>query len=232
MSLKDDVIAGVDGVLAPDWKTADGRVVPETKDIVLRDGAVNLQATYLYADMADSTGLAQGYRPSAVAKAIRCYLNAASRLIRARGGEVRSFDGDRVMGIFIGDSKNSNAVKAAMNITWAVERVINPALKAKWSDFKWTMRHGVGIETGAAMLVRGGIHGDNDIVSIGAAPNIAAKLSELRGVQSVYISKTVYDSMSNDCKFSKEKNMWTALGTQVFGGKTITYLGTTYHWVP
>ncbi|MDR6688270.1 DNA gyrase inhibitor GyrI [Arthrobacter sp. 1088] len=30
------------------------------------------------------------------------------------------------MGIFIGDSKNSNAAKAALNISWAVDEVINP----------------------------------------------------------------------------------------------------------
>jgi uridylate cyclase len=99
MTLKEDVIAGIDGVLAPEWSTRDGQVVPETKDIVLKNGAVKLDATYLYADMADSTGLAQGYKDWAVAKVMRCYLNAATRIIRERGGEIRSFDGDRVMGI-------------------------------------------------------------------------------------------------------------------------------------
>ena len=29
-----------------------------------------------------------------------------TQLVKSNGGEVRSFDGDRVMGIFIGDGKN------------------------------------------------------------------------------------------------------------------------------
>jgi uridylate cyclase len=232
MTLSADVSAGIDGVLAPEWRIVKGRVVPESKDIILKDGAVTLDATYLYADMADSTGLAQGYRAFAVAKIIRCYLNAASRLIRARGGHIRSFDGDRVMGIFVGESKNSNAAKAALNISWAVTQVINPKLKAKWKDFKWTMDHGVGIDTGEAMLVRGGVHGDNDIVSVGGAPNVAAKLSEIRSRYSLYISEAVYNSLNNESKYVGQTNMWTRVGTQSYGGKSVTYYGSSYHWEP
>jgi class 3 adenylate cyclase len=124
--------------------------------------------------MADSTGLAQRYKKFAVAKVIRCYLNAATRLIKARGGEIRSFDGDRVMGIFIGDGQPSSAAKAALNLQWKVAEVLRPALKRKWPSFDWTMRQGVGIDKGEATLVRGGVWGTNDIVSIGSAPNIAA----------------------------------------------------------
>lgn len=68
MGLADDVRAGIDAVLAPEWVSRDGTVVPETADIALKNGAVRLDATYLYADMADSTGLAQGYKDWAAAK--------------------------------------------------------------------------------------------------------------------------------------------------------------------
>lgn len=232
MGLEADVRAGVTNVLAPEWNRRNGQVVPKSEDVTLKDGAVDIQATYLYADMADSTGLAQSYKDFAVAKAIRCYLDAASRLIRAAGGEIRSFDGDRVMGIFIGDNKNTNAVRAAMNISWAVEEVIGPALKGKWSDFNWVMRHGVGIDTGAAMIVRGGVRGNNDLVSIGSAPNIAAKLSDKRTGKSLHISKAVYDDLADLAKYSNGANMWTHLGSEVHGGKTIQTYGSNYRWTP
>lgn len=232
MALSDEIKAGIDGVLAPAWSTVDGQVVPESTDIVLKNGAVKLNATYLYADMANSTGLAQNYQPEAVAKVIRCYLNAASRIIRAQGGHIRSFDGDRVMGIFIGDSKNSNAAKAALNINWAVREVIAPKLKAKWSDLKWTMDHGIGIDTGEALLVRGGVHGDNDIVSVGSAPNVAAKLSEVRTSRTLYISEAVYQMLDEGSKYAEGVDMWTKQGTQEYGGKSVTYYGSSYHWQP
>lgn len=232
MALKDDVIEGIDGVLAPAWNRRNGQVVPETEKINLTDGAVDLDATYLYADMADSTGLAQGYKDWAAAKVIRCYLNAASRIIRAKGGHIRSFDGDRVMGIFIGEGKNSDAAKAALHISWAVTKIINPALQAKWKDFSWTMGHGVGIDTGTAMLVRGGVHGQNDIVSVGKAPNVAAKLSEVRGGKTINISEAVYTCLNESAKFSKGQNMWTQQGKTEFGGKWVTYYGSSWWWQP
>lgn len=97
------------------------------------------------------------------------------------------------MGIFVSDSKNSNAAKAALNINWAVQEVIRPKLAARWGDFVWVMDHGVGIDTGEAMLVRGGVLGENDIISIGGAPNIAAKLSDLRGRHRLLITDAVHD---------------------------------------
>ncbi|KRE88190.1 adenylate/guanylate cyclase domain-containing protein [Arthrobacter sp. Soil764] len=232
MGLKEDVEAGVSGVLLPAWVERDGQVVPEAKDIALSNGAVRLDATYLYADMADSTGLAQAYKDWAAAKVIRSYLNAATRIIRARGGHIRSFDGDRVMGIFIGDSKNSDAAKAAMNISWAVTKVINPALQDKWNNFTWKMAHGVGIDTGPAMLVRGGVHGENDIVSVGGAPNVAAKLSEIRGGKTINISASVYNQLNDASKFANKIDMWTPRGTQSYGNKSVAYYGSSYTWAP
>ena len=228
VALAEDVKSGIDLVLAPPWTVRDGLVVPETKDVTLKDGAVLLDATYMYADMADSTGLAQSYDNKMVAKVIRCYLNAATRIIRARGGAIRSFDGDRVMGIFIGDSKNTTAAKTALNISWAVLKVINPKLKEKWPSLDWTMNHGIGVDTGKAMLVRGGVHGDNDIVSVGIAPNIAAKLSEERGWSSICLSGAVHSRLNSDSKLHDGKDMWRRIGTKKYGGNNVTYYGTTY----
>ncbi|BBY46822.1 guanylate cyclase (plasmid) [Mycolicibacterium arabiense] len=231
MGLADDVSTGIDGVLDPTWAIRNGQVVPETTDIALKDGAVRLDATYLYADMADSTGLAQQYSDTKVAKVIRCYLNAATRIIRARGGHIRSFDGDRVMGIFIGGSKNSNSAKAALNINWAVRKVIQDRLASKWDNFDWTVNHGIGIDTGQAMLVRGGVHGQNDIISIGGAPNIAANLSDLRQ-NPLTIFSDVYSRLSKETKFRGDKDMWQKMGTATFGGKSVLYYSSSYTWKP
>jgi uridylate cyclase len=232
LGLSDEVTSGIDGVLDPEWNTRKGRIVPEATEIALRNGAVELDATYLYADMANSTGLAQNYKRFAVAKVVRCYLNAASRLIRARGGAIRSFDGDRVMGIFVGATRNDDAARAAMNVSWAVTKVIQPKLEAKWKDFHWKMGHGIGIDTGEAMLVRGGVFGDNDLVSIGSAPNVAAKLSEERSYPDIYATETVYKDLSDSLKYWNGKNMWSRQGTKTYGGKSYSYYGSAYWWKP
>lgn len=81
------------------------------------------------------------------AKVVRAYLSTMTRLVKANGGVVRSFDGDRVMGIFIGDSKNSSAAKCALQMKYVVTKVLRPKAQDKFSSLSdFTITHGVGIE--------------------------------------------------------------------------------------
>ena len=41
---------------------------------------------------------------------------------------ITAYDGDRVMAVYIGDSKNSSAVRTALKLNFAVERIINPGI--------------------------------------------------------------------------------------------------------
>jgi len=169
----------VSDIFSADWSITDGRVVPKTDDIVLKNGGKLINATYLYADLAGSSRLAQTVYKETTAKIIRAYINTATRILRHYGGEIRSFDGDRVMAIFMGADKNVRATRAALAINWAVLDVIRPAIKEAWSDGDTIceIEHGIGIDTGEALIVRGGVRDNNDLISVGAAPNIAAKLS-------------------------------------------------------
>lgn len=93
--------------------------------------------------------------------------------------------------------------------------MINPKLKAKYEDFTWTMSHGVGIDTGEALLVRGGVRGNNDLISIRSAPNVAAKLSELRLANPLLITAAVYELLNKSSKISQDGvDMWTRLGSR------------------
>lgn len=225
MTIEGDLRKAVSAVLAPTWDVRLGRVVPATRDVKLKDGAVKLQATYVYADMANSTRLAQRYNAETAAKVIRCYLSTASRCLGSHSGQIRSFDGDRVMAVFVGDNKNLRAVKAAMNLSWAVTNIIMPQLSNKWPSFDWKMKHGVGIDTGTALIVRAGVRGSNDLISIGGTPNIAAKLSDIRTPRPLHISHAVFSSLPASLKWTdpttKRSRIWKDEGQKDFGGKYI-----------
>lgn len=236
MAISTDVTNAVTNVIDTAWNITDGTVVPKTEDVVLRNGARKVDATYLYADLADSSNLARIMKKEVTGKVIRAYINAASRILRHYGGEIRSFDGDRVMAIFMGGSKNSNAVRGALAIQWAVSEVIHPKLIETWSDFDklWKLDHGIGIDTGEALIVRGGVRDHNDLISIGRAPNLAAKLSEIRGkTASIFITKDVYNRCLADRKTSADgKPMWVDAGTTTIGGASVQVYSSTWHWKP
>lgn len=230
----DEVKAAVGALLNTVWDERDGQVVPTTDTVKLSNGAVKVEAAYLYADLGGSSTAAQKLKKDVTAKIIRSYVNASVRIIRNKGGHIRSFDGDRVMGIFMGKSKINNAVRAALAINWAIDEVLRPKFAAKWptlSDY-YTVHHGVGVDCGEALIVRAGVRDNNDLVSIGEAPNVAAKLSDLRGAPDIYITERVYARLNDEQKLAGEKNMWTNYGTVEVGGTKYAIKGSTYHWQP
>jgi adenylate cyclase len=217
------------------WNITRGLKVPTTEDVVLRNGGKRIDATYLYADLADSSKLAQTLLPEAAAKIVKAYVNTATRMIRSQDGEIRSFDGDRVMAIFMGDNMNNRAVRAAMGINWAVQTIIPEHIKKSWTDGInfCDISHGVGIDTGEAVVVRGGIRDNNDLISIGAAPNVAAKLSEIRNTQrSLFITDRVKNALTDEyLTFGNRQNTWTAHSQGItVGGKYHVVHGSGVWW--
>ncbi len=183
MTFKDDLVKARDEIIGSSFTVRGGQVVPQTGDVGFNE-AVKLQATYLYADMANSSGLVGASPKETVGKVLRLYLDLSVRIIRRNGGHIRSFDGDRVMGIFIGDGRADASVKAAMQIKWACTELIQPKLVAKYRSIEnsgWVLKTGIGIANGEAFIVRAGVRRTgSDLVSVGAAPNLAAKLSDIR----------------------------------------------------
>ena len=206
-----DLTKAVDSIIKAGWDLRVGQVIPETEAITLGNSGVTLEATVLYADLADSTELAL-YDQEIAAEVYKAYLMGTTRVIKAAGGEIRSFDGDRVMGIFIGNAKNTSAAKAALKINYFFSTVLQPAFlsfyeRLKTSPFRFAQS--VGIDTGEIRVARAGVRNDNDLLWVGRAPNIAAKLSSLREPgYSTYITEAVFDKLHESAKVFNGQQMW------------------------
>ena len=194
------------------WTITDGQVVPKTEDLGLRNVGRYLSATVLYADIDESTSLVDNYRPWFAAAVYKAFLLCSTRIIRKNGGEVRSFDGDRVMGVFIGDSKNTDSARTALQINYAVSKVIRPTITSRYPDVKYVLSHTVGIDTSNMLVVRGGIRQqNNDLIWIGRAANYAAKLNSLTSIYPTRITSEVYDCLHESVLIggNPKKNMWS-----------------------
>jgi uridylate cyclase len=209
--LEDELAREVDSIIRGTWELRNGQVIPDTQDIKLNNDGVNIQATVLYSDLADSTELAL-YSQEIAAEVYKSYLLGTTRIIKANGGEVRAFDGDRVMGVFIGDRKNSSAAKTALKINYFFTHILQPQFLAFYphlgsSPFKFAQCSG--IDTGEIRVARAGIRNNNDLVWVGRAPNIAAKLSSIReaGFAS-YITTDVFAKLNDSAKLFNGAAMW------------------------
>lgn len=215
----------IDTILGTSFDERDGRVVPSTDDVTLKDGAVKIDATFLYADLAGSAKLSEVCPWETTAKVIRAFLDVSTRLILAHGGVVRSFDGDRVMGVFIGDTKNTNASLCGRKIHWTVRKILHEKASKKFASIRNNnidIRHCVGIDTGDVRAVRSGVRNSNDLIWIGKAASMSAKLSDVREVgYHTYISSRVYSRLADHAKKNGDTELWTET-TFSFAGKEET----------
>ena len=229
MGLKADLESEVADVFSARWEERDGNVVPEDDSVSLANDAVKLKATVLYADLADSTQLVDSQVAFVAAEVYKTFLHCAAKIIRSEDGEITAYDGDRVMAVYIGDLKNTRAVRSALKINYAVSYIVNPAHKAVYKDSLYTLKHVAGVDTSDLYVAKTGVRGANDLVWVGRAANYAAKLSSIsEQPYATFISKAVYDNMNKETKFTKDQNMWEE---RTWHGNTI-YRSSWYWSVP
>ena len=234
MSRELDYWGAVTRIIDTPFDTRHANVVPTTDTVKLKDGGVYVDAVYLYCDMADSTGMAARFTEEAAARIVRSFLSVVVRILKHHEGEVRSYDGDRVMAIFMGADAPDRAARAALEIKWTVDEVVHPALFDRLEEYDegWTLKNRTGIDVGEAFIVRAGVRDNNDLVSIGEAPNIAAKLSDLK-IGRTMITDQLWDQLSYSVCFSRTKDraMWSEPADQDVGGQTISVRHSNWGWV-
>lgn len=231
MAIASDLEKAVVEILSTNWKERDGTKVPEAEDVKLGNDAVKLSATVLYADLAESTALVERYKPWFAAEIYKSYLHCATKVIRDEGGVVTSFDGDRVMGVFIGGSKCTSAARSALKINHAVIKIVNEQIAKKYPDNPYVVKQAVGVDTSDLFIARTGIRGSNDLVWVGRAANYAAKLCSLRsGSAASWITADVFDNLHESVRLSSDgQSMWTK---QYWGEKGIYVYSSTWMWSP
>ncbi len=209
MSIADDIRKNSSDAFGTKWTVRDGVVVPSASDLKLSNDAVHFKtATILYADLDGSTSLVEKKKWEFAGEVYKTFLYAASRLIRKNNGSIVSYDGDRVMGIFISESQRNQAVSCALEINYAIKKIVQVELEKHWTaDFD--IRHVIGIDTSTIRAARTGVRGDNDLVWIGNAANLAAKLTALSADNPTWITKRVYDQLNDPQKIGPNgENIW------------------------
>jgi class 3 adenylate cyclase len=210
------------------WATRAGQKVPEPNNLKLGNDAIEFDAaTILYADLTGSTKLVDAESWMFAAEIYKAYLHCAATIIRTEDGSIVSYDGDRIMGVFIGKAQATLAAKAGLKINYAVQEIINPALTAQYPNRSFIVSQVVGIDTSPVRAARTGVRGDNDLVWVGRAANYAAKLTELKSVEKTWMTKATFDRLADDARLGGPNNRpmwkaykWTSMNNQSIYGST------------
>ena len=182
MTIRDDLSAWVSAVAIGRWSDIpNATVVPSTDTLTFGNDGKRVDVTILYADISGSTKMVDEVLDTRAAEYYKAFLHCASALIRRHGGDVQAYDGDRVMGVFIGEGHADNAVGAALELNNCVQEVINPIFSRTYADHQ-PISFTVGIDSGICLAVKVGVRAVGELAWIGSAANYAAKLNSFPGL--------------------------------------------------
>jgi len=229
MALLDDLKNRIRDYFLQPYETSETTIVPDTDNAGLTFGNKGLTGifAFLFVDIRNSSTLHEKYGFANAAKIYQSFHDINVRIIEENDGSVRAFDGDRVMGVFVGDLKNSNAAKAALQIQWAIRNILNPQLGTQ-------ITCGAGIDSGkilVAKIGKGRNKNNNDLVWIGKADNYASHLAN-EAKNSIIISTNAYNVLYKDRKISSDgRNIWNSKVMTLKSGKTVNCYESKWGWV-
>jgi class 3 adenylate cyclase/tetratricopeptide (TPR) repeat protein len=149
--------------------------------------------TVLFADLVDSTAMAESIDPEALAELLSGYFTQMRSIIERHGGSVEKFIGDAVVGMFgvptMHEDDALRAVRAALEMHQALD-AINDDLHRRLG-IRLTAR--IGVNTGDVAVTSEGSGSQSTGMALGHAINMAARLEQAAGAGEVLIGKRTHD---------------------------------------
>ncbi|MCR9154387.1 MAG: adenylate/guanylate cyclase domain-containing protein [Bacteroidetes bacterium] len=227
MALKDDLTNKISSYFNEPYEIEETKLIPGTDYSKLTFGnkALVSELAFMFADIRNSSELHSTYGFKTAARIYQSFHDITVRVVESQEGKVRAFDGDRVMGVFAGDYKCSNAATAAMKIKWAVENILN-------SELTTPIKVGMGVDYGNTLITKVGKGRDsnnNDLVWIGKACNYASHLSGY-GKNQTILTTRAYNKIAIK-KSSKGEEMWTKSQLTLKDNTVIDVYKSNWGWV-
>jgi len=185
MSLKQELINEVDDLFKGNYVIHTRTKIPDIEDIHLDKHGEELELAMLFIDIRDSTGIINNLGRLITAKIYKSFILGVAKIAKENRGELRGFNGDGILIAFSKESKSSDALSAAFQMSWFMKHILKPKVeeyfqthpKLKHSLFNF----GIGIDIDKVLVIRAGISGkySNDLVWVSKATSNAAKLASL-----------------------------------------------------
>jgi class 3 adenylate cyclase len=166
-----------------------------TGNVLRREGERRV-ATILFADLRDSTRLAEELPSTAVVELLNTYVGALARCVFAGGGMLDKFLGDGLMAIFgvSPEPDRSDGAVPAAQAALDMRRAIAEVNARRGMAGGAPVEFGVAIHTGEVVLGEIGIPQRSDFTAVGDTVNTAARMGELAksfGVDIILSGETV-----------------------------------------
>lgn len=167
-------------------------------------GGAEVEATFLFADIRGSTGVAERLRPAEFNAILQRFYRACAMAVDANGGLVDKYLGDGVVAFFVpvftGDGgPAASAIRAGRAI---LDAMLDSSTSGPWLPV------GVGVHTGLAYVgVLGNEGGQLDFTGVGDVVNIAARLGSEAGAGELLVSTLSAERASLDTSALERRHL-------------------------
>lgn len=221
MALDDDIAADVVTIFQESFTVSEGWAIPRLNDISFDNQGKKIRLVALFVDIRKSTAIVEALGLQRAARMYKAYLRGVTKIVNARGGQILSFNGDGIVAGFVGAKAANAAVLSGLNINWFNSNVLKPkvhtALDAVKAPTELMFDHGIGVDVGDVLIIKGGMRGNDnsDLVWAGNAVNYAVKVGSNAGhPYNLYISEEVMKDVQFSLKLVEEG----------------TFIWDTWHW--
>jgi adenylate cyclase len=154
----------------------------------------------LYADIRDSTTLAEYTDPELLVSFINDYLGRMTDVILAHEGTLDKFVGDEVMALFSAPFPQTDHALRAVRVGLEMQTVHQDVLKTWQARGLAEAPIGVGIATGELTVGEMGCARRTDYTVIGRAANLGSRICGAAQAGQVLISQATYDLIADQVK--------------------------------
>jgi adenylate cyclase len=179
-------------------------VAPQVVDKLLEGGEKALQLggsrreiTVLFVDIRGFTPLSEAAAPEEVVEILNEYLTLVAQCIFQYGGTLDKFIGDAAMAIFNAPLDLEDHCFKAVQAAWAMKEGAVPLQQRLEEKYGRTVRFGIGVNTGPAVIGNIGASFRMDYTAIGDTVNTAARLESNAKPGQILISQAVYEKVKD-----------------------------------
>lgn len=160
-------------------------------DDILPDGGAEVEIAIIFADLRDSTALAERIGPAAFATLLNRFYKIGTDSLLQHNAMIDKMIGDEIMAIFFpahaGQDFRRAAVLAAQHLAQSLQEETKDGTE---------LPVGVGVHAGLAFVGKIGASGVSDFTALGDTVNTTARLQAEAGPGEVVMSDDIYSSVA------------------------------------
>lgn len=165
---------------------------------VMRTRKISIDATILFADLRNYTGLSQSQSPDAMSELLDAFYDECAGAIWEHDGLLNKTIGDAVMAVFNFPIRREDHTAQAVQVARAIQerwRVRREKLVEEFGLAAGELSIGIGIHCGELSFGEFG-RSHRDLTAIGTVVNTAARAQSAAAAGEILLTQAVYDRFS------------------------------------